>query len=184
MDERNIRRKMEEAVDLVHGDISSIRTGRATPALVQEIVVTTYGGIQKLKVVELATIAIPDPRTILISPWDKSTIADIERAIVSANIGLTPVSDSQDIRINLPSLTTEDRENYKRLLHQKIENGRIMIRQIRQEAMEEARAAFDRKEFGEDERFQREKRIQELTDEYVGKIDEIGKQKEAELLSV
>lgn len=184
MDEGNIHRRMEEVVGLVRGDISSIRTGRATPALVQEIVVTTYGGIQKLKVVELATIAIPDPRTILISPWDKSTIADIERAIVSANIGLTPVSDPQNIRINLPSLTTEDRENYKKLLHQKLENGRIMIRRIRQDAMEEVKTSFERKEFGEDELFQREERIQRLTDEYVGGIDEIGKQKEAELLSV
>lgn len=184
MDEDSIRQNMQEAVNALQQDISSIRTGRATPAMVQDLIVITYGGSQKLRIVELASITTPDPRSILISPWDKSTVQDIERAIKQANIGLTPIADPDAIRINLPALTAEDKQNYIRLLHQKLENGRIVIRRVRQEAMETVKKAFDGKEFGEDEKFNREERVQKITDEYVGRIDELGKQKEAELLAV
>lgn len=184
MDEAGIRKKMEEVVELVKSDISSIRTGRATPALVQDIVVDTYGGTTKLKIIELAGITTPDPRSLVITPWDKSTLLDIKRAIEIANVGMSPIAEAELIRINLPALTAEDRQNYVKLLHQKLENGRIMVRRARQDAMEDVKTAFDKHEFGEDEKFQREERIQKSTDEYVGKIDELGKQKEAELLSV
>ncbi|MBI2405781.1 ribosome recycling factor [Candidatus Microgenomates bacterium] len=184
MEEPEIRKKMEEVVQLVRGDIASIRSGRATPGIVQDIVVTTYGGTTKLKIVELASITTPDPRTIVISPWDKTTISDIKRAIDEHNIGISPVMTEDALRVNLPPMTAEDRGNFVRLLHQKLENGRIMVRRARADAMEEVRAAADRKEFGEDEKFLREERVQKLTDEYIGKIDELGKQKEEELLSV
>lgn len=175
---------MEEAVSLVRGDVSSIRTGRATPALVADILIETYGGSTKLKVVELASITTSDPRSLMISPWDKATLLDIKKGIDMAKAGFNPVVDGEVIRISLPALTAEDRQNYLRLLSQKLEGGRIMVRRARQEAMEETRSAFEKKEFGEDEKFLREERIQKLTDTYVGKIDEIGKQKEQELLSV
>lgn len=184
MEEDDIRQKMEQAAEAVKEDIGSIRTGRATPALVEGIVVTTYGGSQKLRVVELATITTPDPRTILINPWDKSVIFDIKKAIEENKSGLNPVVSEDVIRVNLPPMTAEDREVYTKLLSQKLENGKIIIRRARQEAMDEVRAAFDRKEFGEDEKFSREERIQKLTDEYVGRIEEMGKAKEQELLQV
>lgn len=184
MDESEIRRRMEEAVNAVKEDLGSIRTGRATPALVEGIVVTTYGGSQRLKIVELATITTPDPRTILISPWDKSVLFDIKRAIEENKSGLNPQVNEDIIRVALPPMTQEDREAYTRLLGQKLENGKISIRRVRAEAMGDVSAAFDRKEFGEDEKFQREERVQKLTDEYVGKLEDMGKQKEQELLQV
>lgn len=184
MDDNDIRLKMQEVVEAVKHGLSSIRTGRATPSLVQDIVVTTYGGAQKLRILELASITTPDSRSILVSPWDKSTASDIERAIKAANIGLTPIADPDVIRINLPSLTAEDKQNYVKILHQKLENGRISFRRVRQEAMDEIKKAFGEKEFGEDEKFRREERVQKLTDEYVGKIDELGEQKETELMAV
>lgn len=184
MNEDEIGKKMDEVVELVRTDISSIRTGRATPSLVQDIVIVTYGGQQKMKIVELGTITTPDARTLVISPWDKSTIFDIKRGIEESKTGLNPAVDGEVIRISLPPMTSEDRQNYTRLLSQKLENGKIMIRRVRADAMEEVKRAFEAKEFGEDEKFRREKQIQEMIDEYVEKIDETGKHKEAELLVV
>lgn len=184
MQEDDIRQKMQQAVDAVKEDLGSIRTGRATPALVEGIVVTTYGGTQKLKVVELATITTPDPRSILISPWDKSVIFDIKRAIEENKSGLNPVASEDVIRVNLAPMTAEDREAYTKLLGQKLESGKISIRRVRADAMSDVSSAFEKKEFGEDEKFQREERVQKLTDEYVGKIEEMGKTKEQELLQV
>lgn len=175
---------MEEVVGLVRQDVASIRTGRATPALVADILIETYGGSTKLKVVELASITTPDPRSLMISPWDKTTLLDIKKGIDMAKAGFNPVVDGEVVRISLPVLTAEDRQNYLRLLSQKLENGRIMVRRARQEAMEETKSGFEKKEFGEDEKFLREKRIQELTDEYVEKIDQTGKTKEQELMQV
>lgn len=179
-----IRQRMQTALDAVRQDAGTIRTGRATPALVENVVVEAYGGAQRLRVMELATITAPDPQSIIISPWDKSIIGDIKKGIEQANIGLTPVLAGEVIRINIPALTTEDRENYIKLLHQKLENGKVIVRQIRQEGMHEIRDKFEKKEISEDEKVLQEKRLQEITDEYTGKIEEVGKGKERELRSL
>ena len=184
MDESSIRQRMEQVVGLVRQDTGAIRTGRATPALVEDIMVEAYGGTQKLKVVELASITAPDPQTLVINPWDKSIIGEMKQAIDLANIGLSPAIAGELIRINMPPMTAEDRENFIRLLHQKLENGRIMVRQVRHEWMEKIRAGFEQKEIVEDEKFGQEKRLQELTDEYIGMIDELGKAKEEELKTI
>lgn len=175
---------MQQVVDLVSSDISGIRTGRASPALVEDLQVSVYGGQQKLKVQELATITAPDPRTLVIDPWDKSIIGEIRQGILAANIGLNPIIDGQIIRVNLPPLTTEDREKYLRLLSAKLENGRIMIRQIRGDAMRDVKKAFEEKEIGEDEKFNAEKKIQSITDEFISKIEEMGERKRQELLQI
>lgn len=184
MDESNIRQKMDMAAQAVKEDLGSIRTGRATPALVEGIVVTTYGGTQRLRIVELATITTPDTRTILISPWDKSVLFDIKKAIDENKSGLNPSVNEDVIRVSLPPMTEEDRQMYIKLLSQKLENGKVSVRRVRAEAMGDVGSAFEKKEFGEDEKFSREERVQKLTDEYVGKIEDMGKQKEQELLSV
>lgn len=184
MDEDGVRKKMSEVLDLVTSDIASIRTGRATPALVEDLEVVVYGGQQKLKVNELATISSTDSQTIVIEPWDKSIIGEIKKGIESANIGLNPGIDGEIVRINLPPLTTEDREKFVRLLSTKIENGRVMIRQIRGDAMREIKAAFEEKELSEDEKFNREKRLQEITDEFIEKIEKAGEVKKQELLQI
>jgi ribosome recycling factor len=184
MDENSIRSKMQQAVGLVVGDIGVIRTGRATSSLVEGLELALYGGTQKLKLQEVATISTPDPQTLVIDPWDKSIIGEIRQGILAANVGMNPSIDREIIRISLPPLTTEDREKYVKLLSTKLENGRIMVRQIRSEAMHEIRKKFEAKELSEDEKFDSEKRLQALTDEYIAKIEAVGEAKRRELLNI
>lgn len=184
MDEPSVRQKFQKVVDLVTTDIGSIRTGRATPSLVENIVVPAYGGTQRMKILELASITAPDSTSIVISPWDKSIIGDIKKGILEANVGLNPNIDGEIIRIVVPSLTTEDREKYVKILSQKIETGRVMVRQIRADEMQSIKKSFDSKDITEDEKFAQEKKLQELTDEYIGKIEEKGETKKQELLQI
>jgi len=172
---------MQQVVDLVVSDIASIRVGRATPSLVEDLSVLVYGGQQKLKVQELATISVLDPQTLEIEPWDKSIIGEIRQGILSAGIGLNPVISGEKIRITIPPLTTEDREKYLKLLSAKLESGRVMIRQIRAGFLKEIQKSFEEKEIGEDEKFSQEKRLQEITDEFIAKINEQGEKKKEEL---
>ena len=184
MKEDAVDKRMSEVIDLVASDVSSIRTGRATPALVEDLQVAVYGGQQKLRVNELATINVSDVQAIVIDPWDKSIIGEIKKGIEVANVGLSPTIDGEIIRISLPPFTTEDREKFVKLLNTKLENGKIMIRQIRGDAMRDIREAFEKKELTEDEKFNQEKRLQEVTDRYIEKIEEIGGKKKEELLQV
>lgn len=184
MDEPSVRSKMQQIVDLVSSDIGGIRTGRAAPSLVEGIAVLVYGGQQKLKLQELATISAPDTQTIVIDPWDKSIIGEIRQGILAANVGMNPSIDGELIRINLPPLTTEDREKYVKLLSTKLENGRIMIRQVRGDAMKDIKEKFEAKGLSEDEKFFQEKKIQEITDEFIGKIEALGEHKKQELLQI
>lgn len=178
------REKMRKALDVTRNDISSIRSGRATPALVENIVITSYGGSQRLRVLEMATITTMDAKTLVISPYDPSTIADIEKGILEANTGLTPVVDREIIRITIPSLSQERRLEYIKLAKAKLEAGRVMVRQIRGDAMKDLRKLEADKTISEDERKHGEKLVQLLTDEMVAEIDSLGQKKEAELLQV
>ncbi len=184
MDETSIRTKMQQTVDLVSSDAGGIRTGRANSSLIEDLIIDAYGGTQKLKIKELSTITVPDAQTIVLDPWDKSIIGDMRKGITLANIGLNPSIDGEIIRISFPPLTTEDREKYVKLLSTKLENGKVMIRQLRGEAMRDVRESFEKKEISEDEKFDFEKKIQEITDEHIGKIEEIGKRKREELLQI
>lgn len=184
MNDDDVRKRMQAVVDLVSSDVSGIRTGRATSALVEDLQVVVYGGAQRLKINELGTITTPDAQTIIIDPWDKSIIGEIRKGIEAANIGLTPSIDGEIIRMVLPPMTTEDREKYVKLLNTKIENGRIMIRQVRGDVMKDIKDSYENKEISEDEKFGNEKRLQQITDEFVGKVEEIGKVKEEELLQI
>lgn len=177
----DIRKRMQGILDLVNSDISSIRTGRVTPALVEEIEVSVYAGEQKLKVKELATISSLDSQTLQLEPWDKSITSEIKNGIFAANVGITPVVDGGLIRISFPPLTSEDRNKYVKLLATKLENGRVMIRQVRGDAMRDIKKGFEEKKITEDEKFNQEKRLQELTDEFIEKIDEVGVRKKQEL---
>jgi len=187
MDEASVRTRMQQVLNLVLGDISSLRTGRAMPSLVEGIVIPAYGGTQRLKVQELATITVPDTQTIMIDPWDKSIVGEIRKGILEANVGLNPTisgADGEVIRISLPPMTTEDREKYTKLLSGKLENGRIMVRQVRAEAMHDIKKAYEVKELSEDEKFENEKKVQGFTDEFVGQIDAAGERKKQELLQI
>ncbi|MDP1710135.1 MAG: ribosome recycling factor [bacterium] len=184
MDETSVLFKMQASVDSLTSDISSIRTGRATPSLVENIVVPAYGGTQRLRVLEVASITAPDPSQLVISPYDKSIIGDINKGILEADIGMNPNIDGEIIRIVMPPMTTEDREKYVKLLSGKLENGKVTIRQIRADVMHEIKKKFEAKEITEDEKFGQEKKLQELTDSFIKKIEEAGEKKKQELLQI
>ncbi len=176
--------KMKKAIEVGRTDISSIRSGRATPALVEQIVISCYGGSQRLKVMELATITTMDAKTLVISPYDPATLTEVEKGILEANVGLTPVVDGEIIRITIPLLSAERRQEYIKLVRTKLEAVRVMIRQIRHEAMKELRIKTVAKEMSEDEGKHGEKLVQELTDKMIAEVDAMGERKEADLLSV
>lgn len=173
--------QMGKILEILRTDLSTVRTGRATPSIVENIVINAYGGTAKMRVLELATIAISDPQTILITPFDASIIGEIHKGIMEGNVGLTPVIDGQVIRISIPPLSGERREELIGLVHQKLEGGRIQVRQVRREAMEEVKKQFNNKEISEDDLARLEKEIQNLTDETIKVIDDLGKKKEEEL---
>ncbi len=178
------RDRMKKAIEVTGTDLSSIRSGRATPALVENIVVAVYGGTQHLKMMELSTITTADAKSIVISPYDPSIITEIQRGLEAANVGLTPVIDGEIIRISLPPLSEERRQEYIKLAKTKLEGGRIMIRQVRHESMKDLSKMEAEGTASEDEKAMGEKKVQELTDEMIAEIDAIGQKKEADLMQV
>ncbi|HET7099131.1 MAG TPA: ribosome recycling factor [Patescibacteria group bacterium] len=180
----DVTSKFQKAVDAVFSDISGIRTGRATPSLVENIVVPAYGGTQRLRVMEVASITSPDPSQIVISPWDKSIIGDIKKGILEANINMNPSVDGEILRIVMLPLTTEDREKYVKLLSTKLEAGKVTIRQIRADEMHDIKKSFEDKTITEDDKKEQEKKLQDLTDSFTKKIEEIGEKKKVELLQI
>jgi ribosome recycling factor len=183
-DLRVVREKAEKAVAVLMGDLTAFRTGRASPSVVENIICPAYGGTQKLKVIELGNIQVVDPHTITIAPWDPSVIGEVRKGILEANVGLTPVIDGELIRISIPELTTEQREQFVKLLHTKLEAGRVSVRQIRQDQMQGIRHAFENKVISEEERDRAEIDLQKLVDEMITRVDESGKKKETELMTV
>lgn len=180
MDLNQVSSKIQKALEILRSDIGTIRTGRAAPALVENVVVSVYEGTQRLRVMELATIAASDPQTLVITPFDASILEEIRKGLAEGNLGLNPTSDGQVIRISIPSLSTERREELIHLMRQKLENGRIMIRQIRHEAMDEIKKA----DLAEDETSRLEKEVQNLIDKNMAEVDLLGKRKEEELLQI
>ncbi|MEK7525908.1 MAG: ribosome recycling factor [Patescibacteria group bacterium] len=184
MDTTTLKQKMQAAIDVTVKDISSLRTGRASSSLVENIIVPAYGGTQRLRVLEVASITTPDPQSIIIDPWDKSILGDIRKGILEANVGLNPTVGEGNLRISIPPMTTEDREKYVKLLSVKMENGRVMIRQTRADAMQTIKKGYEAKDITEDEKFAQEKQTQQITDEYVKKLEDVGEAKKQELLSL
>lgn len=184
MNTDQLQTKMDEVLDLVSSDISSIRTGRVTSALVDAVPVLAYGGAQKLMIKELASIKATDPQTLVIDPWDKSIIGDIKKGLLTANIGVNPSIDGEIIRISMPPLTGEDRQRQSKMLSQKLENGKVMVRQVRAQAIKQIKKTSDDKIITEDQRFNQEKQTQELTDQFIEKITQLGKSKEQEILNL
>ncbi len=178
------RDHMKKALEVTNQDLSTIRSGRATPALVENIMIASYGGSQHLRLMEMATITTMDAKTIVIAPYDPSQLAEIEKGILAGSSGLTPVIDRDIIRISLPPLSEERRIEYIKLAKTKLEGGRIMIRQIRHEAMKNLKKEADEKTISEDQQEHGDKLVQEMTDEMIAEIDAIGAKKEAELLQV
>jgi len=174
--------RMKASLQALEDDLSGIRTGRATPALVERLSVEYYGAPTPLQ--QLATFSIPEPRQILIKPFDPSTIRDIERAIQVSDLGLTPSNDGKSIRLTLPPLTQERRQELVRVVNNRVEEGRIAIRNIRRDSIKDLREFEEEKMISEDDLKRGEDDIQKVTDEYIEKMNEVGKAKEEEILEV
>lgn len=175
---------MQKAVDHFNSEIAAIRTGRAVPALIENIVCDAYGGASKLTVKELGTITTSDAQTLLVQPWDPSVVGEIRQGILAANVGLTPVIDNTLLRITVPPLTAERRSEYAKLLHQKMEQARVSIRNIRQEKKKEIEDLYESKKVSEDEKFRAGEELQKITDEFIEKIEQYGENKEREIISL
>jgi len=178
------KQRMQRALHVLIDDFGTVKTGKANPQLVENIVIKAYGGSAMLKVNELATIHVQDTSTVVITPFDHSVIGDIERGISDSQMGLGMAVDGSIIRITVPPLTQERREEFVKLIHKKSENGKIMIRQARAESNDEIAKMKKDNEITEDDEKRLEKEVQKLTDEFVDKIDEIEKMKEQELMTV
>ncbi len=181
---QDARLKTNKILDVLKTDLSTVRTGRAAPSLIENIIINAYGGTQRLKVMELATIGSSDPQTLIVTPFDGSIIGEIQKGIAEANIGLNPVVDGQVIRISIPRLSEERRQELIHLMKQKLENGKIMMRQVRHEAMLEIKKQENDKLISEDETGRMEKEVQKLTDELMEEIEGMGKKKEEELMQI
>lgn len=179
---KDLREQIGKILDIIKSDIGTIRTGRATPALVENLSVMVYGGSAKMKVLEVATIGTLDTQTLVITPFDHSIIHEIEKGIRESNTGLSPVVDGTVIRISLPPLSQERREELIKLMHQKLENGKVMVRQARHEAMEKIKKNEER--VSEDEVERLEKEAQKMIDDAIATVESIGKQKSDELMQI
>lgn len=177
------RQKMTKVLELLASELASFKVGRATPALVEKITVEVYEN--KMPLVELATISIPEPNQLLITPFDQTIIKEIEKALsMDRGLGLSPVVDGNVIRLKILPLTEEKRRELVKVLHQKLEAARVMVRQVRAEKMAEIKRAFESKEIHEDQRRQMSEDLQKLTDEMTIKIEEMGRTKEQELVQI
>jgi ribosome recycling factor len=174
--------KMDKTIAAVEREFSTIRTGRAAPSLLDRVPVETYGS--QMPVNQVATVSVPDPHTLIVQPWDKSIIADVEKAILGANIGLTPVNDGNVIRINVPRLTEERRKEMVKLAKQFAEEGKVAIRRVRGDANKHIKTAEKEKGLSEDASNDAQEKVQSLTDEYCEKIDELLNAKEEEILEI
>jgi ribosome recycling factor len=174
--------RMRSALQSLQDDLAGIRTGRATPALVERLSVEYYGAPTPLQ--QLATFSVPEPRQILIKPFDPTTIKDIERAIQTSDLGLTPSNDGKAIRLNLPPLTQERREELVRVVNARVEEGRISVRNIRRDLIRDLREFKNEKLISEDDQKRGEDGIQKLTDEYIENMNQVGEEKEEEILEV
>lgn len=177
-----VNQKTQAALDHLKKELSAIRAGRANPSLVEEVPVTAYG--TRMKLMEVGTISSPQPSLLTVQIWDASVVNDALKALQEANLGLNPSAEGQIIRLPIPPLTAERREEFIKLVHQKMEEAKIELRQIRQEAREEWENQQKNGEYGEDELDRRYKLLQELIDKTSSQIEEMGKAKEEELTQI
>ena len=172
--------KLKKTVDSTVRDFSEIRTGRANPGIVEGVMVECYDTHMPLK--QVATISVPEPRLIVIQPWDAGNLSAIERAILKSELGINPVNDGKIIRISIPTLTKERIDELKKILHKIAEQGRVSIRTVRRDAMAAVDKLESSKQITEDAKFKGHDDIQKLTEKYTKKIDELLVSKEKELV--
>jgi ribosome recycling factor len=174
--------RMTKAVEALRRELATIRTGRAHPGLVEHLRVDYYGVPTPLN--QLATISVPDPRLLTIQPWDRQAMGAIEKAILKSDLSLTPTNDGAIIRLSIPQLTEERRRELAKVVHKKVEEGRVEVRNIRRDGHDELRRLQREKLISEDDQFRGQEKLQKLTDEFVQQVERVGQEKEAELLAI
>jgi ribosome recycling factor len=176
------RNRMKGALQALEEDLAGIRTGRANPALVEKLPVEYYGAPTPLQ--QLASIGVPEPRQLLIRPFDPSTVRDIERAILASDLGLTPNSDGKTIRLNLPPLTEERRRELVKIVKNRVEEARVAIRNVRRDSIKDLREFEDEKLISEDDLKRGEEELQKITDGFIEEVNQTGERKETEIMEV
>ncbi len=179
---KNIEEKMRKTVEGLKKELATIRTGRATPTLIEHIKVEYAGVPTPLN--QIASISVPDARLLVIQPWDKSSIRNIEKAILTSDLGLNPASDGNVIRINVPPLSEERRQELIKVVRRRVEERRVAIRNLRREAMDELRELEKTKDISQDEHKRALNQLQNLTDSFIANTEQTGQDKEAELMQV
>ena len=174
--------RMKGAIQALEEDLGGIRTGRASPALIERMQIEYYGTPTPL--IQLATISVPEPRSLLIRPFDASSLKSIERAILASDLGLTPNNDGKSIRLNLPPLTEERRRELVKVVHNRVEEARVAARNVRRDSIRDLREFMQEKMISEDELKRGEDELQKITDQYIEEINVIGERKEKEILEV
>jgi ribosome recycling factor len=172
--------RMGKAIDALRRDLGTIRTGRASPSLVDRLAVDYYGSSTPLN--QLAGISVPEPRLLVIQPWDRGSMAAIEKAIMKSELGLNPTNDGQVVRITIPPLTEERRKQLVKLVHGHVEEGKVALRNIRRDAMAQVKELMNEKMIGEDDERRAEQQVEELTKRFVNDAERVGKSKEQEVL--
>lgn len=174
--------KMDKAITVLKDELAGIRTGRATPALLSRIVVDYYG--TSVPIQQLASFSVPEPRTLMIQPYDRNAISSMEKAIMSSDVGITPSNDGSVIRLSFPPLTEERRKELVKLVHHRGEEGRVAVRNIRRHSKEELERLEREGAISEDDLVRSEKELQRLTDKHVTEIDEVVAHKDQELKEI
>lgn len=180
--EKDVKNRMEKTLDNVRSNFSSIRTGRASPAMLDKIEVEYYGSPVSLK--SIAQISTPDASSLLVQPYDKSSLKSIEKAIVNSDVGMTPNNDGDVIRLSIPQLTSDRRKELTKIVSKQVEEGKVALRNIRRDAIKAYEKLEKEKKLSEDNVKDLSSDLQKLTDDYIKKVDVIYKQKEKELLTV
>jgi ribosome recycling factor len=175
-------RRMQKAVEALRQDIASLRTGRASSALIERIMVDYYGTPTPIN--QVASISVPEARLLVIQPWDRKMLTDIEKAIQKSDLGINPNNDGQVIRLAIPPLNEERRRDMVKTLHKKLDEHKVAIRNVRRDAQDKLRDREKKKEVSEDELKRSSERLQKLTDRYIDEMDKVGKAKELEILEV
>jgi ribosome recycling factor len=175
-------RRMQKAVEALKQDLAAIRTGRASAALVERITLDYYGTPTPLN--QVASISVPEARLLVIQPWDKKMLTDIEKAIQRSDLGINPSNDGSVIRLSIPPMTQERRRDLVKTLHKKLDEHKVAVRNVRRDVQDKLRDREKKKEVSEDELKRSTERLQKLTDRYIDEMDKIGKTKETEILEV
>lgn len=179
---KNTEEKMKKSIAVLKNELMSIRAGRANPALLDRISIDYYGTMTPIN--KLATITAPEPKVIIIQPWDTSKISEIEKAIQKSDLNINPTSDGKIIRLVFPDLTEERRKELVKLVHKKGEEAKVAVRQIRRDANDAIKKMDKNGEISEDEKLKSEENVQKLTDKYIKEIDKILEQKEKEIMEI